>query len=584
MAAPQLFIGAGVSLPADAVTQTFAILAKRGVGKSYTASVLAEEMLKASQAIVALDPTGAWWGLRSGFPIVIFGGEHADVPLEESAGEVVARSIVENRFSAVIDLSLFRKGQMIRFMVAFAETLYRLNREPLHLFVDEADAVAPQARNYGGDENRMLGAMEDIVRRGRKRGIGCTLITQRPAVLNKNVLTQCEILVALRMVHPKDIEAIKEWVNVHADPATAKSMIEDLPALPIGTAWFWSPGWLGNLQKVAVRRRETFDSGATPKPGEAVRKPKSMAKIDLDALGDQIKATVEKAKADDPKELRRRITTLENDLKARPAETKVEVKETIREVPVLKNGQLDRTEKIIDRAEAVTKIMVEQITKLRDSVITATTPSAAGPIGRAGPAPTSRPVQPSRRPPIGGSSGHPRPRPQTAAPAEGLNRKQQQILDALAWWESIGVNEPTNAQLGAIALIDTSGGYFSNVAGPLSSTGLIERGMGTTRLTDAGRQVATVPQHTTSLAEYHDMMRERVRRHRSSNGKTIAILDVVIDAGGRDVTNAEIGDAAAIDTTGGYFSNSIGPLSTIGLIERRAGVVRPTELLFPPGL
>jgi hypothetical protein len=90
-------------------------------------------------------------------PVVIFGGEHADVPLEESAGEVVARSIVENRFPAVLDLSLFRKGQMIRFMVAFAETLYRLNREAVHLFVDEADAFAPQARNYGGDENRMLG-------------------------------------------------------------------------------------------------------------------------------------------------------------------------------------------------------------------------------------------------------------------------------------------------------------------------------------------------------------------------------------------------------------------------------------------
>jgi DNA helicase HerA-like ATPase len=47
------------------VTQTFAILAKRGVGKSYTASVMAEEMLKAGHTIIALDPTGAWWGLRS---------------------------------------------------------------------------------------------------------------------------------------------------------------------------------------------------------------------------------------------------------------------------------------------------------------------------------------------------------------------------------------------------------------------------------------------------------------------------------------------------------------------------------------
>lgn len=37
-----------LALPAEAVTQTFAILAKRGVGKSYLAAVMTEEMLKAS--------------------------------------------------------------------------------------------------------------------------------------------------------------------------------------------------------------------------------------------------------------------------------------------------------------------------------------------------------------------------------------------------------------------------------------------------------------------------------------------------------------------------------------------------------
>ena len=93
----KLHIAETLDLPIDAVTQTFAILAKRGAGKSYTASVMAEEMLKAGQTIIALDPTGAWWGLRSQFPVVIFGGEHADVPLEESAGEVVARNLDQQR-------------------------------------------------------------------------------------------------------------------------------------------------------------------------------------------------------------------------------------------------------------------------------------------------------------------------------------------------------------------------------------------------------------------------------------------------------------------------------------------------------
>lgn len=47
-----------LSLPADALTQTIAILAKRGVGKTYTAAVLTEEVLKTGQQVVVVDPIG----------------------------------------------------------------------------------------------------------------------------------------------------------------------------------------------------------------------------------------------------------------------------------------------------------------------------------------------------------------------------------------------------------------------------------------------------------------------------------------------------------------------------------------------
>lgn len=103
----KLRISESLSLPLEAVTQTFAILAVKGSGKSYTASVCAEEMLKAGQQIVVIDMTGAWYGLKSssdgksdGFPIAVFGGDHADVPLHEGAGEIIASAIVEKKFSA----------------------------------------------------------------------------------------------------------------------------------------------------------------------------------------------------------------------------------------------------------------------------------------------------------------------------------------------------------------------------------------------------------------------------------------------------------------------------------------------------
>lgn len=96
--------------------------------------------------------------------------------------------------------------------------------------------------------------------------------------------------------------------------------------------------------------------------------------------------------------------------------------------------------------------------------------------------------------------------------------------------------------------------------------------------------MAHVPEHVGSLDDYHEVLRSRVRRARSAGGKTIDILNVIISAGGRELTTEQIGERANIDHTGGHFSNMIGPLSTVGLIERRSGVVRPTEVLFPPGL
>ena len=77
-----LRIGKHFTLPLELVTSTQAILARKRSGKSYTASVEAEELLAHKQQVVVFDPTSAWHGLRSsadgqgeGFAIVVFGGD-----------------------------------------------------------------------------------------------------------------------------------------------------------------------------------------------------------------------------------------------------------------------------------------------------------------------------------------------------------------------------------------------------------------------------------------------------------------------------------------------------------------------------
>lgn len=314
----QINDGPAFSLPLDLVTKTIAILARKGRGKSYLASVVVEGLLDAGQVPVIIDPTGAWWGLKSSadgrqpaYPMVVFGGEHQDLPIEETAGEATARAIVEQRFPAIIDLSGMRKAQVKRFVTAFLETLYRLNKLPMMLVVDEADDICPQ--KPFGDEAQMVGALEDVVKRGRKKGIGCMLITQRPADLAKQVLTQCEMLVAMGVSHPLDIKAVMEWVNVHADRGTAQQMVESLPGLPVGTAWFWEPG-ADIFCRVAVSRRKTFDSGATPKAGQVAVVPKQMAQADLVKIGGEIMASVQRAKDNDPRALREKLSRVEREL------------------------------------------------------------------------------------------------------------------------------------------------------------------------------------------------------------------------------------------------------------------------------
>ncbi len=96
-----------LQLPVESATKTFAVLAKRGAGKTYTAAVLAEEFFKACVPFVVFDPIDVWWGLRldksgtgKGLPVVVFGLTHADIPLERDPS---MRSAISSRWAETGD-------------------------------------------------------------------------------------------------------------------------------------------------------------------------------------------------------------------------------------------------------------------------------------------------------------------------------------------------------------------------------------------------------------------------------------------------------------------------------------------------
>jgi len=259
-------ISRDLALPREAVTWVLAFLAKRGAGKTYASAVLAEEMLKGGIPIVVIDGMGIWWGLRvgkagegPGLPIVVFGGEHADLPLVPEKAKSIARAIVQANISAVIDLSALSKTQSRRIVADFLDELYQINRVERHVFIEETDLWAPQ-RTIGPEQATCLGAVDNFVRRGGNHNLGCSMITQRSAVLNKDILTQSDFLVVLRTLAPQDKKAIQAWVEEQTDEDRRKlnQWYDSLKELKNGEAWVWHPEKPTIYKRIMFRQRETF--------------------------------------------------------------------------------------------------------------------------------------------------------------------------------------------------------------------------------------------------------------------------------------------------------------------------------------
>ena len=311
-------------IPDKALAQHIAVLGKTGSGKSYAIRGVVERLLDAKARACIIDPTGIWWGLKSsatgksgGYPVVIFGGTHADLPLGAAHGEALAEAIGTSSTPAILDTSQMKVGERTRFFADFADALVRKNKGPLHLVIDEAHLFAPQGKVNDPQSGAMLHAANNLVSLGRSKGLRIILITQRPAKLHKDSLTQVETLVAMRLIAPQDRKAVEEWIKDNADQAKGQEIISSLATLKTGQAWVWAPE-LGVLERVQFPKIHTFDSSRAPDDVGDDDGP-VLAPIDREAIAARLKAVAVEADANDPKKLRARIAELERHAKASPA-------------------------------------------------------------------------------------------------------------------------------------------------------------------------------------------------------------------------------------------------------------------------
>ena len=574
----KLRISKDLSLPLDVTTTTIAVLGIRNSGKTNTCVVLTEELLDAGQQVVIIDPTNVWWGLKSskdgksaGYPVVVFGGRHGDVPLAAQDGATVADFIVEERLPAILSLRHFEsQADQRRFVTEFARRIYHRKGEegrdtPMLLVVDEAHLFIPQ--RVGSAEAPMVGAMQKLVRQGRSSGIGVAIIDQRAASVNKDVLTQIELLICHRTTSPHDSRALEDWIEQNDTADKRALFLKKLPELERGTAWCWSPGWLKIFELVAVRERHTFDSSATPKIGEKRVTPTTLAHVDLDALKKRMANAIEKASAEDPKALRARIAQLERQLAGR-GETKPE---SAREIPVipwlseadvgslhLMLGDFQRTHgALLDRVqgellssagkiEDVLEAWLVKVKKPKPLLVQGDSKKSyvlANNGARAVP-PTPLPAPPAKKP--------------AKSETNGSNTIEQKILRVFAQGGSM-----SKKKLAIWAGYAVTGGSFGQALANLRAAGHIVGSSNEMTITSEGRAVVKLSGDVEPLPKGEALLEWWTNKLEAGDG---LILRALADRGS-PMSREDIATAIQRSSTGGSYGQRLADLRALGLIE-----------------
>lgn len=587
-------------LPLAAATWVISFIAKRGAGKTHNAGVLAEEMFKNGVPIVVIDPMGIFYGLRvgkgghgNGLPIVVIGGEHADLPLIPAKAAEIAKAIVDTNISCVLDLSRMSKGEMLRVVTAFLNELYNDNRVDRHVFIEEADVFAPQ-KPFGPDATMCLNAVDNFVRRGGNKNLGCSLITQRSAVLSKDLLTQSDALVVMRTLAPQDKKAIQAWVEEQAedDKSKMKRWYDSLNILENGEAWIWKPDNPKIFEKVKFRPRETFHATR-----EFIKTPQA-ATIRLMDVGEFVTkfkdlAKVEEARKADVASLQQRVKELEAELRrksvpmAQPEVSPERIRE-IERVAMSKGAnevwrQYGKREKellgLIEKQNSV----LQNVARLTGQAvqIEVPKPSVEAKIAFGDryqgwvDALDARSVQP--HPAQGGMAMQQAPVVQQTADqvdgeAKPLRDGAMRMLKAAAQFYPKSI---TREQMAAWTQFSVNGGTFNTYFNELKKNGWISVSGDDVTITDDGLDAAgpvdPLPTDSNTLIETW------ASKFRDGAAK---MLRFIASRYPEWVSDEEIGQNTGFAPTGGTYSTYRGELVRNKLVEKKDGMCRASPTLF----
>ena len=584
--------GQPIHLDVDKLQTTRLLIgANSGGGKSYLVRRLCEQLCSLMPVMI-FDWEGEFVSLREKFDFVLV-GKGGEVPADIRTAKLLMHKLLELRASVIFDLSELALPDRHQYVKALAEAAIEspktLWRETAFIF-DESHELVPE---NGKGSSVAKAAVLGFPTKGRKRHFITIFATQRMHKLAMDARAEFLNRMLGQTFEPDDLDVAAKTLGIAS--SERKAFNHTMRTMEPGM--FYSFGRAIALETVLVKVAgvQTSNEVMTSATG-GYKTPPAPAKIKklLPSLADLPQEAARQLATE--AELRAEVVRLQAELARRPSP-----QTEIKEVSLLRPEHVDSLKHVLDCADMFktanaqmtqwmksTEADIRKLAEAVDPEILVLRKNQA--MGKSTEH-LSRYLQTFQ---VGGQPTKVSvrkvdatvPFPGTDVPTGDLELSggQSRILNALAWYESIGVMNPSLSQLAVAAHVAIPSGHFNNLAGPLSTQGLITRGNGCIALTSAGRAVAVVPDRIGSLAEYHDMLRTRVRNTKNAGGKTVEMLDVMINRNNASITNESMAADVGMAYPSGHFNNMIGPLSTLGLITRANGLIQPTEILFPKGL
>jgi Mn-dependent DtxR family transcriptional regulator len=571
-------------IPPDALSQHVIVLGKTRSGKSSKVRVLVEWLLANKKRVVILTPKDDWWGLKAsadgkqeGYPIVIFGGKHEDLPFNPRAGAQVAELIATGNRPCLITFARQKPSDRTRFYNDFMEGLFKFHQGELYVVIDEVHNFAPKGKVFSPDAGMMIHWSNTLASEGQGQGLIMIAASQRPQKVHNDLLTSCETLIACRVIHKADRDANKDWIDGCADPQVGRDLLADLASMDRSDAWCWSPEIGFGPKRISWPMFETFDS-FKPQTGAAPAKLKGWADVDLDEVKSKLQAVVKEAEANDPAALKKQIAELQRQIKATPAAAvaqPIDGAEYYRSGyndgrdrgwkdcadlarPYL-TGLVDHNESFLDKVEHIVKL-VTSTPKFHGAAPTKVPHSAAPKTGLNG----LKQVKTS-----------PTKVPHNGEAGLDISRPQQKILDQLAWLESMDIYPAPKETLAAVCRVSPSSSSYANNLGALRTAGLLDKGGGGfVSFTDSGRAAASAPPETGQPV--HEHWFEIVSKPQR------LILETLVKHHAEPIAKDMLAEEIGVSSSSSSFANNLGALRTLGAIDYpSAGMVHLTRYVMP---